>query len=175
MQEITSQSLSATDQESMEGQGCLGSTLLFLGAGLIFISIVERTSDPPLDMPRFWVQNRSICILVSLVVFVCGCVLLKRKEQLSVDWSPSHGGRRFDTLVLYTRDGCHLCDHAKDTLLMYKQYLPVLEEVSIDSDPELTERFSGCIPVVEIDQKVRFRGKVDEILLRRLIEGSEVE
>ena len=69
-------------------------------------------------------------------------------------------------VVLYTRQDCHLCDIAKETLMQYGQ-LP--EEVDIDGDPELRARFDCCVPVVEIDGKIRFRGHVDKRLLRRLL------
>ena len=69
-------------------------------------------------------------------------------------------------VVLYTRQDCHLCDIAKETLVQYGQ-LP--EEVDIDGDPELQARFDCCVPVVEIDGKIRFRGHVDKRLLRRLL------
>ena len=38
--------------------------------------------------------------------------------------------------------------------------------------PHLVDRFGKCVPVVELDGKVRFKGRINEILLRRLIEGS---
>ena len=69
-------------------------------------------------------------------------------------------------VVLYTRRDCHLCEVAKDTLVQ-QGYLP--EEVDIDEDPELRSRFDCCVPVVEIDGKIRFRGHVDKRLLRRLL------
>jgi glutaredoxin len=75
---------------------------------------------------------------------------------------PSHQVR------LYTRRGCHLCDVAKDQLLRHG-LSP--QEVDIDADPELCERFTNCVPVVEIDGKVRFRGRIDERLLRRLLQA----
>ena len=31
------------------------------------------------------------------------------------------------------------------------------------------ERFNTCVPVVEIDGKIRFRGRVNKILLRRIV------
>lgn len=70
-------------------------------------------------------------------------------------------------VVLYTRAGCHLCDEAHD-LLMQHGLRPKL--VDIDADPSLVERFGQCVPVVEIDGKIRFRGRVSPVLLRRLIE-----
>jgi hypothetical protein len=45
----------------------------------------------------------------------------------------------------------------------------VPREIDIDQDPALVDRFDVCVPVVEIDGKVRFRGRVDELLLRRLL------
>jgi glutaredoxin len=69
-------------------------------------------------------------------------------------------------VVLYTRAGCHLCDDARDVL---KQHGLAVRSVDIDADAGLRDRFNECVPVVEIDGKVRFRGRVDARLLRRLI------
>ncbi len=41
--------------------------------------------------------------------------------------------------------------------------------VDIDRDPELQKRFTECVPVVQIDGVIRFRGRVNEVLLRRLV------
>ena len=75
-------------------------------------------------------------------------------------------------VVIYTREECHLCDQAKDVLWAHRAWLPEIEEVDITGDPALMEQFSEQIPVVEIDGQVRFRGQVNEILLRRLIEAT---
>jgi glutaredoxin len=69
-------------------------------------------------------------------------------------------------VILYTRAGCHLCDDARD--LLEQHGLPP-RLVDIDADAGLRERFNECVPVVEIDGKVRFRGRVDPVLLRRLV------
>lgn len=71
-------------------------------------------------------------------------------------------------IVLYTRSGCHLCDDALATLAQHGLTPKV---VDIDADPALHERWSDCVPVVEIDGKIRFRGRVDPLLLRRLMAG----
>jgi glutaredoxin len=73
-------------------------------------------------------------------------------------------------VVLYTRGGCHLCDEAHELLVNYGLE-PRL--VDIDADPALQEQWTTCVPVVEIDGKVRFRGRVDAILLRRLLTSGE--
>ena len=69
-------------------------------------------------------------------------------------------------VILYTRQGCHLCDNARDVLLRYG-LRPQL--VDIDTDPALREQFDTCVPVVVIDGKERFRGRVNEVLLNRLL------
>ena len=70
---------------------------------------------------------------------------------------------------LYTRQGCHLCEVA-ETLLMRYGLRPEL--VDIDADPQLQAQFNDWVPVVEIDGQIRFRGRIDEVLLRRLLAGS---
>jgi glutaredoxin len=72
-------------------------------------------------------------------------------------------------IVVYTRPGCHLCDVAKEVLARHGL---AFSEVDIDADPELRSRYDQCVPVVVIDGKERFRGRVDELLLRRLLKGG---
>lgn len=69
-------------------------------------------------------------------------------------------------VVLYTRVGCHLCDDAKELLL---EHGLTVESVDIDTDPALRERFDTWVPVVEIDGLVRFKGRVEPVLLRRIL------
>ena len=70
------------------------------------------------------------------------------------------------SVILYTRQGCHLCDDAKTTL---ESYGLQPELVDIDQHPDKLTKYNECVPVVEIDGKVYFRGKVNEVLLRRLL------
>lgn len=67
---------------------------------------------------------------------------------------------------LYTRQGCHLCDEAAQVLNQHGLYF---ETFDIDADPQLHSRYTECVPVVVIDGKERFRGRVDPLLLRRLL------
>jgi glutaredoxin len=73
------------------------------------------------------------------------------------------------TVVLYTRSGCHLCEEARRLLADFGM---TPQCVDVDADPELRERFDTCVPVVEIDGRVRFRGRVEPVLLRRLLGRS---
>ena len=74
-------------------------------------------------------------------------------------------------VVLFKRRGCHLCDEA---LALLKAHGLTPLEVDIDADSALQARFNECVPVVEIDGKIRFRGHVDPMLLRRLLAGREL-
>lgn len=72
-------------------------------------------------------------------------------------------------VILYTRVGCHLCDDAAQ-LLRDHGLRPQL--VDVDADSALRERYNECVPVVAIDGKERFRGRVDAVLLRRLLAAA---
>lgn len=72
-------------------------------------------------------------------------------------------------VTIYTRRGCHLCEEA-EALVIRHGLRPKL--VDIDADPALRERYNECVPVVEIDGKERFRGRVNEVLLKRLLAGK---
>ena len=74
--------------------------------------------------------------------------------------------------TLYTRQGCHLCDEA---LAMLRRHGLTPRLIDIDADPALRERYNVCVPVVEIDGKERFRGRVNEVLLARLLAHRTAE
>jgi glutaredoxin len=83
--------------------------------------------------------------------------------------APSRRCERRFTMI--TRQGCHLCDEAWSLLTAYqKRYGYRLDKVDVDSDPELVAKHGNCVPVVIVDGQVRFRGQVNEVLLRRLLE-----
>ena len=69
-------------------------------------------------------------------------------------------------VIVYTRTGCHLCEEAEQLLTRYG-LAPRL--VDIDAEAGLRERYTHCVPVIVIDGKERFRGRVNEVLLRRIL------
>lgn len=73
------------------------------------------------------------------------------------------------SVILYTRAGCHLCEDA-EALLARHGLRPEL--VDIDADPALRARYNTCVPVVVIDGRERFRGRVNEVLLKRILTGG---
>ena len=103
-------------------------------------------------------------------------LLTSNREDAAMAW----GGGKKPTqrpdwkIILYTRQGCHLCDDAWRLLQSYQaRHGFSLDKADIDADPELRERFDQCVPVVEINGKVRFRGKVNPVLFERLMEAKQ--
>jgi glutaredoxin len=74
------------------------------------------------------------------------------------------------TVVLYGRDGCCLCDDAREIILRVRaRHAFVLEDRDIDQDEELLRAYLERIPVVTIDGVEQFELFVDEAeLMRRL-------
>ena len=69
-------------------------------------------------------------------------------------------------VILYTREGCCLCERAHELL---QRYGLAPHRVDVDANPQLLERYGCCVPVVMVNGRVRFRGHVNEVLLQRLL------
>jgi len=85
------------------------------------------------------------------------------------------GSRRLDHLhfTLFTRQRCHLCDEAKQLLQKEQQHYSFqLEIVDIDSQESLAAQFGDQIPVVSVNGEIRFRGRINPVLLRRLLRAE---
>ncbi len=48
----------------------------------------------------------------------------------------------------------------------------MLRVVDVDTDPALIAEHGEWVPVVTVDGKVRFRGRVNEVLLTRLLRAG---
>jgi glutaredoxin len=73
-------------------------------------------------------------------------------------------------VVVYSRNGCHLCEEAKALLEKEQRRYPfALSVVDVDSDPELVRLFAEEVPVVQINGKVYFRGTMNAALFRRIL------
>jgi glutaredoxin len=72
-------------------------------------------------------------------------------------------------LVLYGRDGCHLCDDAREVLLRVGH---PFEEIDIETDQDLHKRYLERIPVVVLDGEELYDFFVDETDLRTRV-GSD--
>jgi glutaredoxin len=153
-------------------RAAFGTAALLLAAAIPLLDVIERATDARLPMPASWFHSRPIWYGLMLVGFVAGWRLLRSTGAGERDRRPRRGEGSVSQVRLYTRAGCHLCDDARILLDRYADKLPPIEEIDIDADPALREEFDECVPVVEIDGKVRFRGRINEFALRRFIRGS---
>ena len=70
-------------------------------------------------------------------------------------------------VVLYTREGCSLCDKAKAAILAVRREVPFnYREVDIGWSGDLYEDHKHDIPVVEIDGQRAFKHRVDPAALK---------
>ena len=74
------------------------------------------------------------------------------------------------TFTVYTRAQCCCCHKAIDLLRdQQRRHGFRIEEVDVDSNPELVAKYNTEVPVVSVGGKVRFRGVVNPALLERLL------
>ncbi|HYV39819.1 MAG TPA: glutaredoxin family protein [Gemmataceae bacterium] len=79
-------------------------------------------------------------------------------------------------VVMYTRQGCHLCDEAWQLLTdMQAKHALKLTAVDVDSQPDLIQQFGERVPVIVIDGKERFWGRTNRVLLERFLQATDVE
>jgi len=74
-----------------------------------------------------------------------------------------------ETIVtIYTRPGCHLCEEAKAVIRASNCDADfTLEEVNIDLDPALRERYGWEVPVIFINGVKVFKHRVEPNEFRR--------
>ncbi len=73
-------------------------------------------------------------------------------------------------VILYTRQGCHLCEEARQELDRLKARAEFrLSVVDIDGDPALRGKFTNQVPVVFINGRKAFKYRIEpREFLRRL-------
>ncbi len=73
-------------------------------------------------------------------------------------------------VLIYTSVECCLCDAAKAVIAPFcATHGVTVEEIDITGNEALEGRFGETVPVIYVDGKKRFVGKVDPMLFRRLL------
>lgn len=70
-------------------------------------------------------------------------------------------------ITIYSRPNCSLCDKAK-AAIRASGVQAEIDEINIDEDPVLQERYTNDVPVIFIGGREAFRHRVDVETLRRL-------
>ena len=76
-------------------------------------------------------------------------------------------------VVIYSRPDCHLCEDAKLVIQVAncaEEY--TLEEINIESDPDLLRRYRYDIPVITINGVEAFRHRLTADEFRKRFEGA---
>ena len=77
-----------------------------------------------------------------------------------------------DTLVVYSKPGCHLCDEMKAVVARVGQSYPLLvEEIDISTDEALEARYGLEIPVLFVNGKKAAKYRISEAELLRVLEN----
>lgn len=92
-------------------------------------------------------------------------------------WRPARGRTppRLDhvRITVYTRSGCHLCAEIWQRLRREQaRYHFQMEAVDVDAQAELAVLYGDQVPVVAVHGKIRFRGRMNDVLLRRLLKAE---
>jgi glutaredoxin len=78
------------------------------------------------------------------------------------------------TVVLYGRDGCCLCDDAREILMRVRARRPFsFQERDIDAEDKLLRAYLERIPVIAIDGVEAFELLVDEAEFERRLDMVE--
>ena len=73
-------------------------------------------------------------------------------------------------VTLYTKPGCHLCDEAKQQMSAANcEDLYELEEVNIETDPQLFKRYKHSIPVIAINGIEAFKYRITSAAFRKAL------
>ena len=78
------------------------------------------------------------------------------------------------SVTVYTREDCHLCEEAIDTIERVADEADVdvaMELVDVDTDEQLREEYGERVPYVLLDGSPAFKYRVDERRLRRKLSG----
>lgn len=75
-------------------------------------------------------------------------------------------------ITVYTREDCHLCEEATETIERVAADAGVevrLDLVDVDEEPSLREEYGDRVPYVLVDGRPAFKYRVDRPRLRRLL------
>jgi len=78
------------------------------------------------------------------------------------------------SVTVYTRENCHLCAEAIDTIERVADEEGVavdMDLVDVDTDEELRAEYGERVPYILLDGSPAFKYRVDEARLRRKLTG----
>jgi hypothetical protein len=150
----------------------VGSALMVASVAGLALCLAAHSELLPQFMLRLWERSPVFWSGICLIAFLGGLWLSWKSAHAETEWQPRSSGVRFESAVLYTKKDCPLCDEAHELLQFYRRWLPPLRVIDIEIHPDFRDAYCNCVPVLELDDVVRFRGQINEVLLRRLLQGT---
>lgn len=86
--------------------------------------------------------------------------------------NPARVWKDMRKMTLYTRGECHLCDEAKAAVMRHFPNLAI-EEVDVDTAPELIRLYGEEVPVGYLGETKVFKYHLDVKRLRRLLDEQK--
>ena len=78
-------------------------------------------------------------------------------------------------LTLYSRKDCCLCEEMKGVVRQVAGRLPLeIEEVDVDSAPDLQEKYGNEVPVLFINGRKAFKVRVTEKALKKRLRKEAI-
>lgn len=76
-------------------------------------------------------------------------------------------------ITIYSKKDCHLCEEAKALLVRFANQYPIeIEELNIEEDEGLFEKYRDEIPVIFLNGRKLFKYRIDEKKLRKVIQSA---
>src|SRR5260370_16561142 len=76
-------------------------------------------------------------------------------------------------VVVFTRQGCHLCEDAWEMLESLRlRYDFTLEAVDVDGDASLAAQHGERVPVIAVNGDIPFWGRINAALLERALPAA---
>ena len=76
-------------------------------------------------------------------------------------------------VVLYGREGCDPCAHARDALRrLGREFTFDLHERDVDADAALAARYGDRVPVIAVDGREVSEGRIDAGAVRRALTAA---
>ncbi|MGV2939881.1 glutaredoxin family protein [Mesobacillus sp. LC4] len=80
------------------------------------------------------------------------------------------------TVKLYSRSRCHLCGSAREILEdLQAKWNITIEEINIDLDDELVEKYGIMIPVIELDGEELQYGIINKKFIDEAFSRKNIE
>ena len=74
-------------------------------------------------------------------------------------------------VTVYSRRGCHLCEVAMEKIVeLQSEFTYEIEEIFIDGNSELIEKYGEQVPVIHIDGKPHDFFRVDKTRFRKAVD-----